>query len=182
MFIVILPFTLIHGVSLLVSILVPLISDTKLSISFLIRKPTPPPFPVSLFIPIHLYPCMLMFSLEVSWVSVIAAMCVPCWWSAVVRLMHLLFIPLVLMVSSFRFSMVLVVFFLFPLRVWWFSCAFGFRVLWISKYGAKVTRFHAGLFLLTFSCWFLILMLVVNVSWSIWRGPELNGFSLAVQG
>ena len=66
MFIVILPFTLIHSVYLLVSILVPLISDTILFISFLIRKPTPPPFPVSLFFPIHLYPCMLMFSLEVS--------------------------------------------------------------------------------------------------------------------
>ena len=78
--------------------------------------------------------------------------------------------------------MVLVVFFLFPLRVWWFSCAFGFRVFWISRYGAKVTRLHAVIFLLTFSCWFLILMLIVVVSWSVWRGPALTCFSLAGLG
>ena len=41
-----------------------------------------------------------------------------------VRLMHLL-LPPVFMVSSLRFSMVLVVLFLLPLLVWWFSCAFG---------------------------------------------------------
>ena len=72
MFIFVFPFTLIHNVSLLVSIFFPVIYDTIVSISFMIRKPIPLPFPVSLFFPIHLHPCIFMFSLVVSWVSVIA--------------------------------------------------------------------------------------------------------------
>ena len=146
--------------------------------SFLMRKPTPPPFS-SRFLPIHWYPFMFMVSLLVRCVSVMAAMWVPWVCSAVVRLLTLLFSPLVLIVSILRFLISFEVLFFFPrlvLRLDWcllLDCAW---LGWCSS--PNVT------FFLVFSPVFFFRMLsgccLVPALVSCGCGSVVDWFSLAL--
>lgn len=117
MLIVVLDLIFIHRVSALLSSFMHGSSDVMLDMSFLTRIPIPPPVFVVLFFPIHLYPGIIIVSLSFKWVSVMAAMCVPCRCSAEVKLSILLLTPRVLIVSNLRSLSVLIVPCLLPLLV-----------------------------------------------------------------
>ena len=92
--------------------------STWLAMSFLIQKPIPPPSLLSLCWPIHLYPGIDNSSPFFRWVSVSAAIWVPVVWRADVRLVVLLFTPLVLIVSTFKFVNTFFLVLCFLLAVW----------------------------------------------------------------
>jgi len=137
---VVLHLSLIHRLSILVSVALSAASVMILFISFHTGNPTPPSKLFVLFVPIylHVYPSILTVSSLVSWVSVMPAMWAPCVWSADVRVLILLLMPLVLMVSNLSSWIVLVVLFLFPLFVQWLCCAIEYitvscvHVTWLS--------------------------------------------------
>ena len=93
--ILVLVFSLIQRISIALFSIVS-ITSTLCLMSFLIRKPTPPPLLCCLFFPIHWYPVIVTSLLPIRCVSVIAAIWVLWECSADVRLDILLVIPLVL--------------------------------------------------------------------------------------